>query len=83
MKELLDAYCKRLYPEIKEVTVKPLPLLKIIAFLTRNKKLKFAASLFAYFEKVKEPDIPEPNLVRLGKAETDFNTWITSKYSEK
>jgi len=81
MKVMLEKYCGRLYPEIKEVKVAPIPMLKMIAFLTRNKTLKFAATLFSYFEKVKEPEIPEQDLVRLGKAEIDFESWMESKLS--
>jgi len=76
MKELLERYCKRIYPEIESVSVASIPMLKIIAFLTGNKTLKFAASLFGYFEKVREPEIPEQDLAKLGKAEIDFETWL-------
>jgi nucleoside-diphosphate-sugar epimerase len=41
-----------------------------------SRTVKSAASLFAYFEKVKEPEIPGKELCRLGKAETDFKAWI-------
>jgi hypothetical protein len=37
--------------------------------------------LFGYFEKVKEPEIQEQELIRLGKAEIDFETWLESKLS--
>jgi uncharacterized protein YbjT (DUF2867 family) len=79
MKEMLEKYCKRLYPEIKTVAETPILPLKIIAFMTGNKNLKFAASLFSYFEKISEPEIAEEDLARLGKAEIDFDTWINSK----
>lgn len=79
MKELLERYCKRRHPEIRQVSVVPIPMLKIIAFLTGNKTLKAAASLFGYFEKVSEPPISREDLDKLGKAEIDFETWIESK----
>lgn len=79
MKELIEKYCMRLYPEISTVSETPILFLKLFAFLTGNRKLKFAASLFNYFEKVTEPEIPEADLARLGKPEIDFNTWINSK----
>jgi len=79
LKEMLERYVSRLHPEIKKVSTAPIPVLKIIAFLTRNVTLKYAASLFSYFEKVEEPEIPERELNRLGKAEIDFETWLTSK----
>jgi uncharacterized protein YbjT (DUF2867 family) len=81
MKELLERYIAKLHPEINKVQVAPIAMLKIMAFLTRNKTLKYAASLFGYFEKVKEPEIPELDLARLGKAGIDFESWIESKRS--
>lgn len=79
MKEILEMYCRELHPEIQKVSETPIPVLKMIAFLTGNKQLKFAASLFSYFEKVKEPLIPAEDLDKLGRAETDFATWIKAK----
>jgi len=79
MKEMLEKYCRALHPEIKAVGETPLLPLKIIAFLTRNRQLKFAASLFGYFGKVHEPEVPEADLDLPGKPSTDFNTWVRSK----
>jgi len=79
MKEILEMYCRELHPDIQKVSETPIPVLKMIAFLTGNKQLKFAASLFSYFEKVKEPVVPDEDLDKLGKAETDFATWIKAK----
>lgn len=79
MKEILKMYCSELHPEIEKVSEAPIPMLKLIAFLTGNKQLKYAASLFSYFEKVKEPVIPDEDLGKLGRAKTDFSTWIKAK----
>jgi uncharacterized protein YbjT (DUF2867 family) len=79
MKLLLERYCEELHPEIKKVTETPIPVLKIIAFLTGNRQLKFATRLFSYFEKVKEPEVPAEDLARLGMAEIDFKRWIESR----
>ena len=79
MKEMLEKYCSALHPEIKSVGETPLLPLKIIAFLTRNRQLKFAASLFGYFEKVHEPEVPEADLALLARPATDFDTWVRSK----
>ena len=79
MKEMLEKYCRALHPEIKSVGETPLLPVKIIAFLTRNRQLKFAASLFGYFEKVHEPEISEDDLALLARPETDFDTWVKSK----
>ncbi|MFH0758009.1 MAG: NAD(P)H-binding protein [Bacteroidota bacterium] len=79
MKELLEMYCREIHPGIEKVTEAPIPVLKLVALLTRNSQLRFAASLFSYFQKVREPEIPEEELGRLGKAEIDFKTWIESR----
>ncbi len=75
MKDLLEKYCKRCYPEIKKVSTVPLRVIKIIAILTGNAQLKGAASLFAYFEKVKEMGNPDETNALLGKPETTFEKW--------
>ena len=79
MKDLLERYCREFHPEIKKVGEAPIPLLRVIAFLTRNKKLRFATDLFSYFEKVSEPEIPEKELARLGRPVMDFNKWVEFK----
>lgn len=79
MKEMLEKYCRALHPEIKSVGETLLLPLKIIAFLTRNRQLKFATSLFGYFEKVHEPEVPEADLALLARPATDFDTWVKSK----
>jgi len=82
MKELLERYCRKLHPGIEKISVIPVPMVRVIAFLTRNRQLKFAASLFGYFEKVSEPEIPEQDPILLGGADTDFETWIDIKLQE-
>ena len=79
MKDLLKKYCKVLYPQIEKISETPIPVLKIIAFLSRNRQLKFASSLFSYFEKVKEPQVSDSNLNVLGRASIDFQSWIETK----
>jgi uncharacterized protein YbjT (DUF2867 family) len=79
MKDLLEKYCKNLYPEIKKINSVPVWLLKIIAKASRNKELYEVASMFAYFEKVKEPDQDNETNLLLGKPETTFEQWVQSK----
>lgn len=79
MKEMLESYCREFYPGIEKVSQVPIPVLKTVAFLTRNKPLKFACALFSYFEKVREPEVPEEELEKLGLARMDFQAWIASK----
>ncbi len=76
-KDLLTAYCRKFHPEIKEVTSTPIPLLKIIAAVTGKKELKNAVSLFAYFEKVKEPLIETTKTYKLlGEPQLNFQNWL-------
>jgi len=76
MRTMLEKYCQAVHPEIEKVSVAPLPLLRTIAFLSGNKSLKYATSLFSYFQKVDEPDLTEEELARLGRPSMDFEVWI-------
>ncbi|MGW8316000.1 MAG: SDR family oxidoreductase [Bacteroidales bacterium] len=76
MKDLLEKYCRALHPEIKKVSETPLFVLKMIAGLTGNRMLKYATSLYAYFQKVEEPVIPERELRVLGEPELKFEQWL-------
>jgi len=79
MKDLLEKYCKARYPEIKKVSIIPIWMAKFMAVLTGNKGLKEAASLFGYFEKVKELGNPDETNSLLGKPTTTFENWVQSK----
>jgi uncharacterized protein YbjT (DUF2867 family) len=78
MKDLLEKYCKNLFPDIKKVSNVPLWMIKLIAVLSGNKELKNAASLFGYFEKVSELGNPAETNKLLGKPEITFEKWIYS-----
>lgn len=79
MKDILEEFCRHRYPEIKKVSTVPIGIIKMIAILTGNKELKSAASLFGYFEKVKERGNPEETNRLLGEPVTPFKTWVQSK----
>jgi len=79
MKELMEQYCRALHPEIRKVSVTPIPVLRIIAALTGNKMLKYAVNLYAYFQKVEEPEKSDAELSLLGRPGTTFQQWIASK----
>jgi uncharacterized protein YbjT (DUF2867 family) len=81
MKDLLEKYCQVRYPEIKKVSIVPIWMAKFIAILSGNKGLKEAASLFGYFEKVKELGIPDETNALLGKPVTTFENWVQLKDS--
>jgi uncharacterized protein YbjT (DUF2867 family) len=79
MKDALAKYCKVCHPQIKKVSSVPLWLMKVIAKISGKKELSIAASLFSYFEKVKElGDATETNQM-LGKPEITLNSWAKSK----
>lgn len=82
MKDLLEKYSQSNYPDIKKVSVVPIPLLKVIARLTGNKELNEACKLFAYFQKVKEPEIPRETNKILGQPELNFEKWLKLKNKE-
>ena len=79
MKDLLEKYCQVRYPEIKKVSVIPIWMAKFMAILTGNKGLKEAASLFGYFEKVRELGNPDETNALLGQPITTFENWVQSK----
>jgi uncharacterized protein YbjT (DUF2867 family) len=79
MLDALTKYCAVKYPDIKKVSVAPLGQLRLIAFLTGKKQLKFAVKLFAYFEKVDELGDPSEANEILGKPELTLTEWLKSK----
>ncbi len=78
MKEVLVKYCRLLYPDIK-VSSAPVFLLKTIAALSGKMELKQVVSMFAYFEKVKEPGNADATNALLGKPEITFDKWLSAK----
>jgi len=81
MKDLLTKYCAEIHPEIKKVSSIPIGMMKLIAFLSRNKELKMVTSLFAYFEKVEEPTADKAKEANnlLGNPQTTFDKWLKLK----
>jgi uncharacterized protein YbjT (DUF2867 family) len=76
MKDLLSRYCEVRFPEIKKVNTIPIWFLRFIAFISGNKELKLAVSLFAYFEKTGEMGDPAETNRLLGKPQTTFDEWL-------
>jgi len=74
--DALQKYCRAIHPEIKRITVLPFWLAKVLAFLTRNREMKFAVKLMEYFERTGEIGDPtEANRI-LGKPSTTFEEWL-------
>ena len=74
--ELLKSYCKELRPEVKKVSNVPVGMLKMIGIISRNKEIKEAAQMFAYFEKTPERGDPSEANKLLGSPLLDFEDWI-------
>jgi len=79
MADLLVDYCKRRFPEIKKVSYIPLGIIRLIAIISGNSVLKSAASMFGYFEKVKEMGDPTEASNLLGKPQTTYDDWLAKK----
>jgi uncharacterized protein YbjT (DUF2867 family) len=79
MKDALADYCQKVFPEIKKVSVMPLGMMKLMAFVTSNKQLKEVTTMFGYFEKVKEMGNADETNALLGKPVTTLEQWISKK----
>jgi uncharacterized protein YbjT (DUF2867 family) len=76
MKQALEQYCQAFHPDGKKMSVMPIWLAKVMAFLTRNEMLKFASELMAYFDKIGEMGDPtEANQV-LGAPTLTLDAWM-------
>ena len=79
IKEALERYCRAFHPEIESVSVMPIWLAKVIATVTRNEQLKFAATLFAFFDKAGEMGDPTEANQLLGAPTTTLDAWIEER----
>jgi len=79
MKDILLQYAQHVNPEIKEVKSIPIFIAKAIALFKGIEPLKYAAQLYGYFDKVKEPAVDSESAELLGKPPTDFNTWLEAQ----
>jgi len=76
MKDVLLKYAKQLNPPINKLSMTPIGMLKLMAFLTGNKALKMVANMFAYFEKVGEMGSPGNANQILGAPGITFGQWL-------
>lgn len=76
MKEALERYCRVFHPGGKPVSVMPIWLAKLIAGLTGNKGLKFAAGLMGYFDKIGELGDPTTANQILSAPNVTFDAWM-------
>jgi len=78
IKEALEKYIKVKHPEIKKVGSAPFGLLKVIAFLTRNKQLKDIIPVFEYFEKTREAGDATKTNQLLGQPTITLDDWLAA-----
>jgi len=78
----VERYARSLNPKAGKASVISLRKARVLAFLTRNKMLRAAAALMAYFEKVDEPGDPAVADALLGAPTTTLDEWITSRGAE-
>ena len=82
VKDAVERYARSLDPEADEASVMSIRKARILAFLTRNKRLRAAADLLGYFEKVDEPGDPAAADALLGAPTTTLDQWIASRGAE-
>jgi NADH dehydrogenase len=83
MHDALDRYRRTLYPEIESVATLPTWLGKTLAFVTRNKILKSACELMAYFDKVPELGDPTEANRLLGAPTTTLDAWLVDQRARR
>ncbi|APZ47378.1 hypothetical protein BW723_14280 [Polaribacter reichenbachii] len=76
--EALEQYIKVKHPTIKKVANAPFWMLKTIAFVSGNKKLKEIIPMFEYFEKTKEAGSPVNTERLLGKSKITLKEWLAA-----
>ncbi len=82
VKEAVERYARALDPRAGEAAVMSVRKAKVVAFLTRNRRLRMAADLMGYFEKVGEPGDPAVANALLGAPTTTLAEWISSRGAE-
>jgi uncharacterized protein YbjT (DUF2867 family) len=78
MREALERYVAVVHPGMKVGTL-PLPVARVIAALTGNADLKFAAELFAAFTAIGEAGDPAEANRLLGAPRTTLDAWLATR----
>lgn len=79
MTEAIKRYCNVMHPDVKKISIMPVFLAKLIAVLTKNEKMKFAANLMGYFNKTAEVGDATETGALLGVPATTLATWIENR----
>lgn len=74
--EAQRAYCRALHPEISELRSTPYWLLRLIARLTGNRRMRAGIEMVAYLEKVGERGDPTEANAILGAPTTTLDQWL-------
>ena len=79
MPEALTRYCQIMHPEAEKVSIMPIWLAKLIAALTQNEDMKFAANLLGYFNQTPEVGDAAETSALLGAPTTTLEAWMESR----
>ncbi len=79
MKEALQRYCNRIFPDSKKVSVMPIAMAKLMGTLTGKPELKFAARLMEYFDRVGEMGDPAEANALLGAPRMRLEEWLDAR----
>jgi uncharacterized protein YbjT (DUF2867 family) len=77
--EAVDRYREALHPEIASTGTMPTWMARALATVTRNQRLRFAADLMAYFDRVGEPGDPADANRLLGTPTTTMSDWLAGQ----
>ncbi len=81
--EALDRYREALHPEIASTTTLPIWMARVLATVTRNRQLRLASELMAYFGRVGEPGDPAEANRRLGAPMTTMGEWLAEQQGRR
>ncbi len=79
LKDAVERYARAIDPEAGAARVLSVGKARIIAFITRNRRLRFAADLMGYFEKVGELGDPALANTLLGAPATTLDQWVRTE----
>ena len=79
MKEAIRQYCAFFHPQVEKISSMPIWLAKVIAALTKNTDMKFAANLMGYFNKTPETGDPAEANQILGAPLITLQDWMQER----
>lgn len=79
LKQAVERFARAIRPHAGEASVMSVRKARIVGFLTQNRRLRHAADLMGYFEKVDEPGDPAVANALLGAPTTTLDQWIAKE----